>query len=89
MRVFRITNEIVKQVFPVTIDIDNPAFLASLERLRVISDAMHEAENVGGLTGRIRKVTLAARAGAAFLRLFLIRPIDNRPPMSSRLQPSW
>lgn len=89
MRVFRITNEITKQVFPVTIDIDNPAFLASLERLRVISDAMHDADEASGLGAGIRKAALAARAGTAFLRLFLMRPIDNRPPLSSRLQPSW
>ena len=89
MRVFRITNEITKQVFPVTIDVDHPSFLPTLERLRACSDALHELEDEGGITARVRKIGVAARAGAAFLRLFLIRPINNDPPVSSRLQPSW
>ncbi len=43
MEVFRITSEIVRQVFPMTLDIDSPKFLEGLERLRRISDAMADA----------------------------------------------
>src|SRR5215212_746806 len=60
--VFRITSEISRQVFPLTLDLDNPAFLASLERLRRISEAMGEAEKRGGVVGKLRKAGLGAAA---------------------------
>jgi magnesium-protoporphyrin IX monomethyl ester (oxidative) cyclase len=88
-RVFRITNEISKQVFPVVIDLDNPKFLQGLERLRVINDKLTAAQDVKGLGGKIRRSWLAARAGAAFLRLFLLPTQSNTLPQSSRLSPAW
>jgi magnesium-protoporphyrin IX monomethyl ester (oxidative) cyclase len=89
MRVFRITNEISRQVFPVEIDIDNPAFIAGLERLRKISDAMNEATESDGIGGRLRRSILALKAGTAFLRLFVIPTKSNDLPASIRMQPAW
>lgn len=88
-KVFRITNEISKQVFPVTIDLDHPAFRAGMDRLLQISDAMNEVADARGPTAKLRRAMLGARAGLTFLRLFLIRPIDNTLPASSRLNPAW
>jgi magnesium-protoporphyrin IX monomethyl ester (oxidative) cyclase len=89
MRVFRITTEISRQVFPISIDIDNPAFMAGLERLRVISDEMNENAARKGIIARLRNVSLGARAGFAFLRLFMIPTKQHDLPESSRLMPAW
>jgi magnesium-protoporphyrin IX monomethyl ester (oxidative) cyclase len=88
-RVFQITNEISRQVFPVVLDIDNPKFHEGLERLRLINDKLTAAQSAGGLSGNLQKVWFGACAAAAFLRLYLVRPESNVPPESSRLSPVW
>jgi magnesium-protoporphyrin IX monomethyl ester (oxidative) cyclase len=87
--VFRITSEIARQVFPMAIDIDNPAWDRGLNRLRVAFDDIDAAKRKGGLGGRIGKATATLRAGLAFARLYLIPVKPNTPPASSRLQPSY
>ncbi|MDO9383925.1 MAG: magnesium-protoporphyrin IX monomethyl ester (oxidative) cyclase [Hyphomicrobiaceae bacterium] len=89
MRVFRITNEISKQVFPVVLDIENPKFLEGLERLRLVNEKLTEAGEHQGLVARAKRAGLGAQAAVAFARLFLMRPVTNELPESSRLQPAW
>ena len=88
-RVFALTREISQQVFPVVLDIDNPAFRRGLETLRVIGVAMDEARVRGGLGGRIRRGLLGARAAATFARLYLLPTKKNTLPVSVRLEPVW
>lgn len=87
-KVFRLTSEITRQVFPLTLDIDNPKFARGLEKLREINDAM-SALGETGIVNRVRRAALAARATTVFLGLFLIPPIENQLPETSRLQPVW
>ena len=88
-RVFQITNEISRQVFPVVLDIDNPKFRRGLERLRMINDEMAEAANGGDIVSKLKKVWVGAKAATVFARLFLLRPIDNALPASSHMSPAW
>jgi magnesium-protoporphyrin IX monomethyl ester (oxidative) cyclase len=87
--VFRITSEISRQVFPVELDIDNPAFRAGMERMRRISVALHKARVQGGMGGRLRHIGLTARAALTFARLYLLPVRSNALPLATRMAPSW
>jgi magnesium-protoporphyrin IX monomethyl ester (oxidative) cyclase len=87
--VFRITSEISRQVFPLTINIENPRFQAGLERLRRIAQAAEAARVRGGLRARLVRSALVAAAAAAFVRLYLLRAHPNAVPQRVRLAPAW
>jgi len=88
-KVFRITSEISQQVFPLTLDVDNPKFYAGLERLRAIAQATAEAQAQGGLLGALKRAGLAGAGAFAFLRLYLLPTRGNALPQRVRLAPSW
>lgn len=89
MTVFRITSEIARQVFPVELDIENPAFLAGLQRLRRIADDMAASRQAGGLFGAVRRLGLMGGAGVTLLRLFLMRTKSNVLPEQVRAAAAW
>ena len=64
--------EISKQVFPVTLDLDNPVFLAGLQRLLRISRSMTETKRQFGLGGMLKRVGLTAAAAVTLGRLFFL-----------------
>lgn len=88
-RVFRITSEISKQTFPITLDIGNPKFKPGLDRLLACSRKIDEAKTEGGLTGKLKHGVQAAIAAATFARLYLLPVKENAMPADIRLQPVW
>ena len=88
-QVFRITSEITKQVFPLTLNIDDPRFRAGLERLRRISVASDAARAQGGMLGGIKRLGLGLAAGAAFVRLYCLPAQPNALPDNPRVAPAW
>ncbi len=89
MRVFRICSEIARQVFPIEIDIDNPAFMQRLRELLAVSRASEEAQARTGLAGSLRRGVLALKGGYSFLRLFMIPVKSHELPREVRLSPAW
>ncbi len=87
--VFRITSEITKQVFPLTLNLDDPRFHAGLENLRMISIATEAAKAQGGVSGTLKRAVLVARAGIAFTRLFFLPTHANTLPQNPRMAPTW
>jgi magnesium-protoporphyrin IX monomethyl ester (oxidative) cyclase len=89
MRVLRITADICRQVFPVTLDVDRPGFKEGLQRLFEISEKMAAAKAEGGLGGRAKRFGLGLAAGATFLRLYLMPGRKAALPADVRLAPAW
>ena len=88
-KVFAITSEIAKQVFPVALDLDHPAFRTGLDRLWRITEARAAAKSRGGIAGTLTRTVLAARAGLIFARLFLIPVKQTALPKTVLLAPAW
>lgn len=87
--VFQITSEISKQVFPLTLDLDNPRFHAGLERLRRIAEQSAAAKAQGGVGGLLKRAALGARGATAFVGLFMLPAKRNPLPRRVRLAPAW
>jgi magnesium-protoporphyrin IX monomethyl ester (oxidative) cyclase len=87
--VFRITSEISKQVFPISLDIENPLFRAGLERLRRIAVASAAAKARGGLVGGLRRLGLAAAATLTFARLYMLPVQRHALPDQVCMAPAW
>ena len=87
--VFRITNTITKQVFPLTLDIDHPVFRAGLERLFHISQRVDAAKAQGGVIGLARRAAWSVAGLATFARLYLLPTVPNELPQQVRMAPAW
>jgi magnesium-protoporphyrin IX monomethyl ester (oxidative) cyclase len=88
-RVFRLCSEISKQTFPLTLDLDHPAFKPGLERLFHIAQAIERADAEGGIRGKVKKAFYAGAAALVFGRLYLIPAKSNALPANIRLEPVW
>lgn len=87
--VFRITSEISKQVFPLSLDLDSPRFRQGLERLRRIAASSAAASARGGLVGRLQRIALAGAAALTFVRLYLLPVHHHALPAQVRMAPAW
>jgi len=88
-KVFDITSEISRQVFPLTLDTDNPVFREGLEKLRLLSLEIDACKRRGGALALLRRAALAARAALIFVRLYSLPVRHNKIPQQVRLQPAW
>ena len=88
-RVFDITTEISRQVFPISLDTRHPAFMAGLERLCRIQIGVNRARERGGLIGRLQQAGLAVAGALTFARLYL-HPVKRHDlPAQVRVAPAW
>ena len=89
MEVFRVTREISRQVFPVTLNFEDARFRAGLEKLRIVAESMDEARKAGGVWNGVRRAGLALTAAATFVRMFMLPAPSHELPADPRLEPVW
>ena len=87
--VFRITNEITKQVFPISLDIDNPVFRAGMSRLFEVQTRIDAAKAHGGVLGFIKRAGWAVVGVATFARLYTLPMLRHELPADVRVAPAW
>nr|WP_298929816.1 magnesium-protoporphyrin IX monomethyl ester (oxidative) cyclase [uncultured Erythrobacter sp.] len=88
-KVFEICNQISRQVFPVELDIDSPAFRKNMEALRQAALRIEAGKEQGGIGGMAKRITGMAGAGWNFAKMYVQRTKSNELPQSIRLQPAW
>ena len=87
--VLRRTNEICRQVFPVTIDLDNPRVWSLLETMFDNTRKLGALAGQRGIGARLRRLALLGANGLTFARLYLT-PAKHAPlPANVRLEPAW
>lgn len=88
-KVLQITSDITKQVFPFTIDLDNPRLWEGFDKLRRISDEVEELKLIGGPLSLIKRGYLAACAMVTFVKIYTLPVVQNELPQDIRLAPVW
>jgi magnesium-protoporphyrin IX monomethyl ester (oxidative) cyclase len=87
--VFRKTSEISRQVFPITLDIDHPAWAPTLRALQRANAMVAKGRETGGLEGWLTVKRGNLKAVRGFLRLLMIPAHKHDVPVQTRLQPAY
>ncbi len=87
--VFDITTEISRQVFPLTLDTDNPRFRKGLEQLLELNLKISDAKAEGGMVSFLTRVVLSAKVAVTFVRLYLLPTKNNEIPEQVAMVPAW
>ena len=88
-QVFDITTTISRQVFPISLDTDAPAFRRGMDRLLICSRGIEAAKARGGLIGKLQQAGWAVSGALCFARLYLLPVRKQALPAQMRVQPSW
>jgi magnesium-protoporphyrin IX monomethyl ester (oxidative) cyclase len=89
LKVLGITSEISKQIFPFTLNLDDPRFRSGLDRLLRINERTLAAKAQGGPLGLIKRAGLAVAGAAVFCRLYTLPVVSHEMPKDVRLAPTW
>lgn len=88
-KVFTVCTAITRQVFPIELETDDPAFRCRMDDLLKASNRIAAGKARGGVAGAFQRYSGVAAAGLAFARMYFHRTRENALPASVRMQPSW
>ncbi len=88
-RVFDITTEITRQIFPLTLNTDDPRFRSGLEKLRSLSARLDIARQQKGPVAALKRAGLSVAAAGVFARIYLLPTQTNELPDQVMLAPVW
>ena len=89
LTVFRTCSEITRQVFPFTLDSDDPAFARLMDTMDAHVGAIARAKARGGLGGMLSRALHTGGCALTFARLYLRPVVPNEVPAEVRLRPVW
>ncbi|WP_425083080.1 magnesium-protoporphyrin IX monomethyl ester (oxidative) cyclase [Ruegeria profundi] len=87
--VFEKTSELSKQIFPITLDIDDPRWLKNCRALYRANADIAKAKERGGIAGKVAQLWGSLRAGRAFAALYFIPAKKHQVPAQTRLEPCY
>ncbi len=87
--VFDITTEISKQVFPLTLNTDDPRFRRGMDRLLSLSQKSDRLQAKGGVMAMLGRGLVAVQSALTFVRLYLLPTSSNELPEQTRVAPAW
>ncbi len=89
MEVFRVCSEITRQVYPMTLPIENPKFRELLNSMNDHANAIAEGKRTGGPAGLFKRGVHMAGSAWVFARLYCMRTHSNTLPDTVRMTPIW
>ena len=87
--VFEKTSALSRQIFPITLDIDNPRWWKNCKALSEANVDLAAALEQGGAAGAAKAAVARARAARAFLALLAIPAHRHEVPESTRMEPCY
>ena len=84
--VFTKTSKLTKQIFPITLDIENPRWKRGLASIQKANEDLADAKSKGK---KFAQLTSSIRAGVAFIMLFTIPSKKHSVPTVTSLEPAY
>ncbi len=87
--VFTKTSALTRQIFPITLDIENPRWQRNLEKMQRANADLAHAKQQTGAGAFLRRMGATARAATAFVSLYLIPSKKHAVPSTTRMEPAY